>query len=65
VIDPIIQRAYDAAVAVLDEGSHVKGAVLICEVDGGELVVAFDDERLPGPIAEMLRTAAARIDGDV
>jgi hypothetical protein len=60
--DPIIQRAYDAAVAILEEAGHVDGAVLICEVDGDGLIVAFDDDRLPGPIADVLRRAAAKID---
>jgi hypothetical protein len=65
VIDPTIQRAYDTAVAILGEAGYVNGAVLICEVDNEGLIVAFDDDRLPGPIAEVLRGAARRIDGDV
>jgi hypothetical protein len=63
--DPTIQRAYDTAVAILSEAGHVNGAVLICEVDGDGLIVAFDDDRLPGPIAEVLRQAATKLDGDV
>jgi hypothetical protein len=65
VIDPTIQRAYDTAVAIVGEVGYVNGAVLICEVDNGGLIVAFDDERLPGPLADVLRRAAEKIDGDV
>jgi hypothetical protein len=63
-IDPFVQRAYDAALAILEEAGHVNGVVLLCELDGGGLMIAVDDERLPvGPLAGTLRMAADQIDG--
>lgn len=61
--DPIIQRAYDVAVAIVGEADHVTGAILLCEVERDGLIVVFDDDKLPaGPLAETLRRAADRID---
>jgi hypothetical protein len=63
-IDPTVQRAYEAALAILEEAGHVNGVVLLCELDGGGLTIAVDDERLPvGPLAETLRMAANQLDG--
>lgn len=62
--DPIIQRAYDAAVAIIGETGHVTGVVLLCEIGREGLVVVFDDDKLPaGPLSDVLRQAADRIAG--
>jgi hypothetical protein len=64
MIDPTVQRAYEAALAILEEAGHVNGVVLLCELDGGGLMIAVDDERLAiGPLAEALRMAANQLDG--
>lgn len=61
--DPIIQRAYDTAVAIVGEAGHVGGVVLLVEVARDGLLVVFDDDKLPpGPLSETLRRAADRID---
>lgn len=61
--DPVIQRAHDAAKAILGEAGHVTGIVLICEVAHDGIVVAFDDDNLPpGPLSDVLRRAAEKVE---
>lgn len=62
-LDPIVQRAYDAAAAILGEAGYVNGVVLMCEIDNGGLIIALDDDRMPlGPLSDTLRRAADRLD---
>jgi hypothetical protein len=64
--DPIVKRAFDSAAAIVGEAGHITGVILICEIEGDGLIVAFDDERLPvGPLSDVLRKAADRIDPTV
>jgi predicted deacylase len=61
--DPHVQRAYDAALAILEEAGYVNGVVLICEIDAEGLTVALDDDRVPiAGLPEFLRRAAAKIE---
>jgi hypothetical protein len=61
--DPFVQRAYDAARAILSEAGYVNGVVLLCEIDGGGLTIALDDDRTPpGNLAMTFRRAADQLD---
>jgi hypothetical protein len=63
--DETVQRAHDAARAIIGEAGHIDGMVLVCEINGQGLVVAFDDEGHPDlnrHLVRVLRGAADRIE---
>lgn len=61
-IDPAVQRAYDLARAVLSEQGRLDGLLLVCEISGRGLVIAYDEDLIgAATLADALRKVVDRI----